>query len=79
MLAATCSIRFFSLALVKFLSLVFTALNLLPSIAATAWAQMTGNLARSGDGSCPIYATDKVRLWHECEVPTGSGNVGCWG
>jgi hypothetical protein len=37
MLASTCSIRFFSLALVKFLSLVFTALNLLPSIAATAW------------------------------------------
>ena len=37
MLASTCFIRFFSLALVKFLSLVFTALNLLPSIAATAW------------------------------------------
>ena len=37
MLASTCSIRFFSLASVKFLSRVFTALNLLPSIAATAW------------------------------------------
>ena len=36
MLASTCSIRFFSLALVKFLSRAFTALNLLPSIAATA-------------------------------------------
>ena len=37
MLASTCSIRFFSVAWVKFLSRVFTALNLLPSIAATAW------------------------------------------
>jgi hypothetical protein len=54
MLAATCSIRFFSLALVKFLSLVFTALNLLPSIADTAWAQMTGNLARSGEPAMEV-------------------------
>ena len=37
MLASTCSIRAFSLAEVKFLSRAFTALNLLPSIAATAW------------------------------------------
>jgi hypothetical protein len=35
MLASTCSIRFCSLARVKFLSRAFTALNLLPSIAAT--------------------------------------------
>ena len=36
MLASTWSIRFFSLARVKFLSRAFTALNLLPSIAANA-------------------------------------------
>ena len=38
MLASTCSIRRLIVARVKFLSRVFTALNLLPSIAATAWA-----------------------------------------
>ena len=47
MLASTCSIRFFSLALVKFLSLVFTALNLLPSIAATAWLNRSSRRHRS--------------------------------
>jgi hypothetical protein len=39
MWAATCSIRFFSLVGVKVLSRVFTALNLLPSTAATAWVK----------------------------------------
>ncbi|TPW00408.1 MAG: hypothetical protein USCAAHI_00147 [Beijerinckiaceae bacterium] len=38
MLASTCSIRRWIEALVKFLSRAFTALNLLPSMAATAWA-----------------------------------------
>ena len=37
MLASTCSMRFLSLATVKFLSRLLTALNLLPSIATTAW------------------------------------------
>src|SRR5215472_6435989 len=36
MLASTCSIRPMTLATVKFLSRLFTALNLLPSIATTA-------------------------------------------
>src|SRR5438128_7335017 len=36
MLASTCSIRLPTLATVKFLSRLFTALNLLPSIATTA-------------------------------------------
>src|SRR5476651_82283 len=47
MLASTCSIRFFSLALVKFLSRAFTALNLLPSIAATAWLNRSSRRHRS--------------------------------
>src|ERR1700720_4959610 len=38
MLASTCSIRRWIEALVKFLSRAFPALNLLPSMAATAWA-----------------------------------------
>src|ERR1700730_13289122 len=38
MLASTCSIRRWIEALVKFLSRAFAALNLLPSMAATAWA-----------------------------------------
>src|ERR1700730_1836132 len=38
MLASTCSIRRWIEAWVKFLSRAFTALNLLPSMAATAWA-----------------------------------------
>src|ERR1700730_9483076 len=47
MLASTWSIRFFSLALVKFLSRAFTALNLLPSIAATAWLNRSSRRHRS--------------------------------
>ena len=47
MLASTCSIRFFSLARVKFLSRAFTALNLLPSIAATAWVNSSSRRHRS--------------------------------
>src|SRR6266852_6258353 len=47
MLASTWSIRFFSLALVKFLSRAFTALNLLPSIAATAWVNRSSRRHRS--------------------------------
>ncbi len=39
MCSATCSIRFFSLVAVKFLSRVLTALNLLPSTAASAWVK----------------------------------------
>src|SRR6267142_237544 len=47
MLASTCSIRFFSLALVKFLSRLFTALNLLPSMAATAWPNRASRRQRT--------------------------------
>jgi hypothetical protein len=47
MLASTCSIRFFSLPLVKFLSQAFTALNLLPSIAATVWLNGSSRRHRS--------------------------------
>lgn len=39
MLASTCSIRRWIEARVKFLSRVFTALNLLPSIATIAWVK----------------------------------------
>ena len=37
MLASVCSIRLATLATVKFLSRLLTALNLLPSMATTAW------------------------------------------
>src|ERR1700758_2900288 len=60
MLASTCSRRLAILATVKFLSRLFTALNLLPSIATTArvnkpsWRHRTTNWAHTARIAAPL-------------------------
>jgi hypothetical protein len=60
MLASTCSMRLATLATVKFLSRLLTALNLLPSIAMTArlnslnWRHNTTNCAQAARIAGPL-------------------------